>query len=182
MRAAEVLLARGDAAQAAAAALGAVADAARAGARRDEAVARLLAGRALAAAGDAERAKASCAMSPTTPAAAARTRSSARPRASCAASARASPGRTPRRRASGPDALSERERDVSELVVQGRSNKEVAAELFLSEKTIESTLTRIYAKLGVRSRVELTRRLTPARDGTGIPPVRIARARRLAHT
>ena len=46
-------------------------------------------------------------------------------------------------------------------MVQGRSNKEVAAELFLSEKTIESTLTRIYAKLGVRSRVELTRRLTP---------------------
>src|SRR5262249_20980269 len=58
--------------------------------------------------------------------------------------------------------LTERERDVSELVAQGRSNKEVAAELYLSEKTIESTLTRVYAKLGVRSRVELTRRLAPA--------------------
>ena len=63
---------------------------------------------------------------------------------------------------SDPRDLTERERDVTALVVQGRSNKEVAAELFLSEKTIESTLTRVYAKLGVRSRVELTRRLEPA--------------------
>jgi len=59
-------------------------------------------------------------------------------------------------------ALTGRERDVADLVAQGRSNKQVAADLFLSEKTIESTLTRVYAKLGVRSRVELVRRLAPA--------------------
>ena len=41
------------------------------------------------------------------------------------------------------------------LVAAGKANKEVAASLFLSEKTIEHHLSRIYAKLGVRSRVEL---------------------------
>jgi DNA-binding CsgD family transcriptional regulator len=41
----------------------------------------------------------------------------------------------------------------------GRSNKQVAAAIFLSEKTIEHHLSRIYAKLGVRSRVELAARL-----------------------
>jgi DNA-binding NarL/FixJ family response regulator len=48
---------------------------------------------------------------------------------------------------------------VAELVAAGRSNKEVAAALFLSEKTIEHHLSRIYAKLEVRSRVELAARL-----------------------
>ena len=37
----------------------------------------------------------------------------------------------------------------------GRSNKEVANELFVSLRTVESNLTRIYRKLGVRSRAEL---------------------------
>ena len=55
------------------------------------------------------------------------------------------------------DALTERERDIADLVSQGQSNKQVAAALFLSEKTIEHNLSRIYAKLGVRSRHELTR-------------------------
>jgi DNA-binding NarL/FixJ family response regulator len=41
------------------------------------------------------------------------------------------------------------------LVAEGRSNKQVAAELFLSEKTIEHHLSRVYGKLGVRSRTEL---------------------------
>ena len=47
-------------------------------------------------------------------------------------------------------------------VAGGRSNKQVAATLFLSEGTIENTLTRVYAKLGVRSRTQLTRALTAA--------------------
>jgi DNA-binding CsgD family transcriptional regulator len=61
------------------------------------------------------------------------------------------------------DALSDRERQVAELVAAGRANKEVAAALFLSRKTVEHTLTRVYAKLGVRSRVELA--ATLARRG-----------------
>ena len=43
--------------------------------------------------------------------------------------------------------------------IGGRSNKEVAAALFLSVKTVEVTLTRVYRKLGVRSRTELAARL-----------------------
>lgn len=41
------------------------------------------------------------------------------------------------------------------LVCRGSSNREVAAALFLSEKTIEAHLTRIYRSLGVRSRAHL---------------------------
>jgi DNA-binding NarL/FixJ family response regulator len=55
----------------------------------------------------------------------------------------------------GWPALSPREREIVELVAKGRTNKEVAATLFLSEKTVENNLSRIYAKLGVRSRTEL---------------------------
>jgi DNA-binding CsgD family transcriptional regulator len=65
------------------------------------------------------------------------------------------------RRASAADAgeLSAREREIAELVAGGRSNKQVAAALFLSEKTIEHHLSRIYAKVGVRSRAELAARM-----------------------
>jgi DNA-binding CsgD family transcriptional regulator len=55
--------------------------------------------------------------------------------------------------------LTETERRVAELVAEGRSNKEVAATLFVSAKTVEASLTRIYGKLGVRSRMELARRI-----------------------
>ena len=61
--------------------------------------------------------------------------------------------------------LSERERDVADLVVQGRSNKQIAAALYVSEKTVEGALTRVYTKLGVRSRVGCTRRLVTSRAG-----------------
>jgi DNA-binding NarL/FixJ family response regulator len=45
-------------------------------------------------------------------------------------------------------------------VAQGRTNREVAAALVLGERTVESHLTSIYAKLGVRSRTELARRMS----------------------
>jgi DNA-binding CsgD family transcriptional regulator len=63
-------------------------------------------------------------------------------------------GRTP-----APDALSATEQRVAALVATGRTNPEVAAELFLTVHTVEKALTRIYAKLGIRSRTELARRL-----------------------
>ena len=44
---------------------------------------------------------------------------------------------------------------MARLVADGRSNKEVAAELFLSVKTVEVHLGNVYRKLGVRSRREL---------------------------
>jgi DNA-binding CsgD family transcriptional regulator len=61
-----------------------------------------------------------------------------------------------RRRAEG---LTPAERRVAALVAEGRTNREVAATLFLGERTVETHLTHIYAKLGVRSRTELARRL-----------------------
>ena len=67
-----------------------------------------------------------------------------------------------RRAAPQPGELTEREREIAELVVNGRTNKEIAATLFLSEKTIRNALTRIYAKLGVRSRTQLTRNQGPS--------------------
>jgi DNA-binding CsgD family transcriptional regulator len=53
------------------------------------------------------------------------------------------------------DELTEREREIAALVADGRSNKQVAAALFVSEKTVEHHLSRAYAKLGVRTRREL---------------------------
>jgi DNA-binding CsgD family transcriptional regulator len=51
--------------------------------------------------------------------------------------------------------LTPQEEAVTLLVAQGLSNREVAAELYISPKTVQYHLTRIYAKLGVRSRAEL---------------------------
>jgi DNA-binding CsgD family transcriptional regulator len=55
--------------------------------------------------------------------------------------------------------LTPAERRVADLVAAGRTNREVAATLFLGERTVAGHLTHIYAKLGVRSRTELARRL-----------------------
>ena len=57
------------------------------------------------------------------------------------------------------DGLTAAERRVAVLVAAGRTNREVAGELFLGERTVAGHLTRVYAKLGVRSRTELARRL-----------------------
>ena len=57
----------------------------------------------------------------------------------------------------GLGALSPREREVANLAASGETNRRIAAALFLSEKTIESHLGRIYEKLGVHSRVALAR-------------------------
>ncbi len=54
------------------------------------------------------------------------------------------------------DELTERELDVALLVVQGASNREAADQLYLSVRTVEVHLGRVFRKLGVRSRVELT--------------------------
>ncbi|MFK8138193.1 MAG: LuxR C-terminal-related transcriptional regulator [Bdellovibrionales bacterium] len=51
--------------------------------------------------------------------------------------------------------LSNREAEVAELVVKGLSNKEVANQLFVTEKTVKFHLTNIYKKMGVKSRAQL---------------------------
>ncbi len=62
-------------------------------------------------------------------------------------------GRLPigRRERSTPEA----ERRIAQLVAQGSTNREVAAALFLTEHSVETALTRVYQKLGVRSRADL---------------------------
>jgi DNA-binding CsgD family transcriptional regulator len=57
------------------------------------------------------------------------------------------------------EGLTAAERRVAALVAAGRTNREVADQLFLGERTVAGHLTRVYAKLGVRSRTELARRL-----------------------
>jgi DNA-binding CsgD family transcriptional regulator len=57
------------------------------------------------------------------------------------------------------EGLTAAEHRVAALVAEGRTNREVAAALFLGERTVAGHLTHIYAKLGVRSRTELARRL-----------------------
>jgi DNA-binding CsgD family transcriptional regulator len=52
--------------------------------------------------------------------------------------------------------LTPAEARVAALVAEGHSNREVAAALFLSERTVESHLSRVFSKLGVRSRGQLT--------------------------
>ena len=55
--------------------------------------------------------------------------------------------------------LTPSEQRVAQLVAEGHTNREVAASLVVSERTVEGHLSRIYTKLGVRSRAELARRL-----------------------
>jgi DNA-binding CsgD family transcriptional regulator len=61
-------------------------------------------------------------------------------------------GRTP-----AGEVLTPTEQRVADLVAEGHPNKEIAARLFVTVKAVEAHLTRIYAKLGIHSRSELTR-------------------------
>ena len=66
--------------------------------------------------------------------------------------------------------LTESEGRIAALVGEGRSNREVAAALFLTEHTVETVLSRVYRKLGIRSRTELANRLT--REAGEPPPAK----------
>ena len=62
-------------------------------------------------------------------------------------------------RTRGGDELTATEQRVADLVATGRTNREVASALFIATRTVEWNLSKIYAKLGLRSRSELARRL-----------------------
>jgi DNA-binding NarL/FixJ family response regulator len=59
------------------------------------------------------------------------------------------------------DELTPSEHQVASLVVQGFSNRDIAQRMFLSVKSVEAHLTRIYRKLDVRSRFQLMQRYRP---------------------
>jgi DNA-binding CsgD family transcriptional regulator len=65
------------------------------------------------------------------------------------------------------EGLTAAERRVATLVAEGRTNREVAAALFLGERTVETHLSHAYAKLGVRSRAELARTFRPDEQSSG---------------
>jgi DNA-binding NarL/FixJ family response regulator len=67
-----------------------------------------------------------------------------------------------------PAGLSTAEQRVAELAATGRTNRDVAAALYISPKTVEATLARVYRKLGIKSRGELGRRI--ATDTAGPTP------------
>jgi DNA-binding NarL/FixJ family response regulator len=75
--------------------------------------------------------------------------------------ARAELDRTHMREA--PSTLTPTEQRVAELAAGGLTNKRIAERLFMSPKTVEANLARVYAKLGIASRAELGARMVPAK-------------------
>jgi len=59
--------------------------------------------------------------------------------------------------------MTPREAQIAGQVAEGKSNREVAEALYLTPKTVEFHLTRVYRKLGVRSRSELVRKMSDTR-------------------
>jgi DNA-binding NarL/FixJ family response regulator len=151
----EVLLARDQPAAAADVAAYAVAGGIRVDAPRDTVDARLLAGRALAAAGHRDEAVQSLKRAAGDAASGCGFRMRDEAALQLRALGEGLPAETRRVASGGNGELSPREREVADLVALGRSNKQVAATLFLSDRTVEYHLSAVYRKLGVRSRTEL---------------------------
>ena len=70
-------------------------------------------------------------------------------------------------RAASPGDLTPAEERVAALVAEGKTNREVAAALFLSERTVEGHLSHVFGKLGIKHRAELPRVLA-ARQTQGV--------------
>jgi len=70
----------------------------------------------------------------------------------------------------GGDELTPSERQVAEQVAAGLTNREIAAKLFISPKTVEANLSRVYRKLGIRSRAQVAARLPDADQATSSKP------------
>ncbi len=72
----------------------------------------------------------------------------------------AKPKRVPVAASKAPGGLSRRELEVAQLMADGATNADAAAQLFISERTVESHVTNIFNKLGVDSRVQVVRWVT----------------------
>lgn len=56
--------------------------------------------------------------------------------------------------------LTSRQREVYDLIIEGKSNKEISSELFIEQSTLKSHINQIYKKLNIKSRTELKQKLT----------------------
>jgi DNA-binding NarL/FixJ family response regulator len=164
---AATMLAADDAATAAELALASAERADEAGAAIDSALARTLAGRALARAGDTERATAELERAATQLDAVGAHRYRDEAERELRKLGRPIHRRTRRGRSDAPglEALTGRELEIARLVVGRRTNPEIAAELFLSIKTVETHMRNIFRKLGAASRVEVARIVEQAQAG-----------------
>ena len=80
-------------------------------------------------------------------------------------------GRGERKRASsGWESLTPAELDVVRLVTEGLGNKDIAARLFLSPRTVQAHLTHVYTKLGLTSRVQLAQEAARRGEPTSVSP------------
>ncbi len=170
--AAAVALDAGDAAVAAERALASADAAEAAGAPIEAALSRTIAGRALAETGEKDRAVAElqCAAAVLDACGARRYRQSAERELGKL-------GHRPHRRTrpgnangAGIESLTGRERQVASLVVDRKTNQQIAAELFLSQKTVETHLRNIFHKMGVTTRAALARAVEHADPTSGIAP------------
>jgi DNA-binding NarL/FixJ family response regulator len=157
--AAAVALSAGDPARAAERALAAAAAADEVGAPIEAALSRTLAGRALAQAGHADGAAAELkrAAAELDACGALRFRDEAERelrKLGHRIYRRTRPGKAD---ANGLESLTARELEVARLVVDRNTNPEIAAKLFLSQKTVETHMRNIFRKINVSSRVELAR-------------------------
>jgi DNA-binding CsgD family transcriptional regulator len=156
---AAVELEGGDPARAAERALVSAAAADEAGAPVEGALSRFLAGRALAQAGDRQRAVAELGRAAHDFRESGALRYCGKAERELRKLGHRIQQRTPRGGPAGTalESLTERELQLAMLVVDRKTNPEIADELFLSQKTVETHLRNIFRKVGVSSRVELAR-------------------------
>jgi DNA-binding NarL/FixJ family response regulator len=168
--AAAVAIHAGNPARAAELALGSAASATEAGAPIEAALSRTLAGRALAQVGERDRAVAELqhAAAELETCGALRYRDAAERelgKLGHRIHRRTRPGKAD---ATGIETLTARELQVARLVADSKTNPEIAAELFLSPKTVETHIRNIFRKLDVASRVELARAVERADHSAGV--------------
>ena len=86
-----------------------------------------------------------------------------------------------------PDGLTPREYEVLTLVADGRSNREIGAALFISDRTVARHLTNIYNKIGVTSRTQAARyaidhQMTWLADASAATHNRVVRTRQVGQS